>query len=58
MQKKILHDANVLSFINMFAYVLCSVHAYIVFKDEQSARAALSHNMAQVRLAVIEPVKT
>ncbi|WVZ61332.1 hypothetical protein U9M48_011230 [Paspalum notatum var. saurae] len=23
-----------------------SVHAYIVFKDEQSARAALSHNMA------------
>ncbi|XP_072959242.1 uncharacterized protein [Typha angustifolia] len=25
-----------------------SVHAYIVFKDEQSAHAALSHNMAQV----------
>ncbi|TKV90104.1 hypothetical protein SEVIR_9G006300v4 [Setaria viridis] len=24
-----------------------NVHAYIVFKDEQSARAALSHNMAQ-----------
>nr|XP_009397120.2 PREDICTED: RNA-binding protein 34 [Musa acuminata subsp. malaccensis] len=24
-----------------------SVHAYIVFKDEQSAKAALSHNMAQ-----------
>jgi nucleolar protein 12 len=23
-----------------------NVHAYIVFKDEQSARAALSHNMA------------
>ncbi|ERN01176.1 RNA-binding protein 34 [Amborella trichopoda] len=25
-----------------------SVHAYIVFKDEQSAKAALSHNMAKV----------
>ncbi|KAG1362027.1 RNA-binding protein 34 [Cocos nucifera] len=25
-----------------------SVHAYIVFKDEQSAHAALSHNMAQI----------
>uniref|UniRef100_A0A453MLC6 RRM domain-containing protein n=1 Tax=Aegilops tauschii subsp. strangulata TaxID=200361 RepID=A0A453MLC6_AEGTS len=25
---------------------LCSVHAYIVFKDEQCARTALSHNMA------------
>ncbi|KAJ0989942.1 hypothetical protein J5N97_008298 [Dioscorea zingiberensis] len=25
-----------------------SVHAYIVFKQEQSARAALSHNMAEV----------
>lgn len=27
-------------------FFLCSVHAYIVFKDEQCARAALSHNMA------------
>lgn len=27
---------------------LDSVHAYVVFKDEQSARAALGHNMAKV----------
>lgn len=30
------------------SFLHCSVHAYIVFKDEQSAKAALSHNMAQV----------
>lgn len=26
----------------------CSVHAYIVFKTEESAQASLSHNMAAV----------
>jgi hypothetical protein len=33
----------------IFFSIFCSVHAYIVFKEEQSARAALSHNMAPVR---------
>lgn len=32
----------------LLSYILCSVHAYIVFKDEQCARTALSHNMALV----------
>lgn len=52
---KLLHD--VVS-VFTFSFVLCSVHAYIVFKDEQSAHAALSHNMTQVRLAVIQLMKT
>ena len=38
---------------DIFAYILCSVHAYIVFKDEQSARTALSHNMALVETLII-----
>ena len=43
---------------NIFTYILCSVHAYIVFKDEQSAHTALSHNMALVSLPVIQLVET
>jgi len=29
-------------------FFFCSVHAYIVFKTEQSAQASLSHNMSLV----------
>lgn len=39
------------SLCNFFFYdktYYCSVHAYIVFKTEESAQASLSHNMAAV----------